>query len=257
MSNNRDRLINMSAAIGEITFIVPISYPLDVLKSRMQMGYYNNYKHFFTLLKTWEHNKTLYRGFTFLYTGLVIRQPMKMVAFESTTNPFYGGIYASVAGLIIGVPLSFVKTNYQTNNKFKLDYELLKKINLFRAWHYEICKESIGNMAFFSLYGSLRKYNDYFGFEYVDKMNFVNGTIASMAATFLAYPIDLMKVRKQTIHSKDSFKEIFKQVGYENNVFHVQNFWKGITPIFIRVSLFGGFGMFFYEKIRTQLAKII
>ena len=247
----------MISAMMEITVLIPLSYPLDTIKSRMQTNYYKNYKECFSKSTNFEHFKGLYRGSSFLYAGLMVRQPMKMVAFESASTPFYGSLCATVAGLITGIPISLLKTNYQIFDNFKVDLHMLKKMNLFRAWNYEIVKESVGNITFFSIYGIARRYNNIYGDKHVDKMNFINGTISSMIATFLAYPVDIMKVRKQTTHKTNSVKEIFDTVAFNNGKFSIINFWKGITPIFIRVSVFGGVGMFVYEKIRTILAKYI
>lgn len=257
LNTPREKFINMLAAMIEISILIPFSYPLDTLKSRMQIKYYTGYKDCFTKATNLEHFKGLYRGSLFLCGCLMIRQPMKMVSFESASTPFYGGVFATVAGLVTGIPMSLLKTNLQTNNNFKINFKSIKQINLFNAWKYEIGKESIGNVTFFSLYGAARKYNGVFGEKHTDKMNFLNGTLSSMTATFLAYPVDTMKVRKQTIQREDTFMQIFRSVGYENQKFVLKNFWKGITPIFIRVSVFGGVGMSVYEKMRIILDRYI
>lgn len=252
----KTKLVNIVAAFLEISILLPLSYPLDSLKSRMQTGYYKSYDDFFKSLKSFDHNKSLYRGSGILYAGLSIRQPMKMVTFESFSDPFYGSIFTTCVGLILGIPISFIKTNYQTNNNFKLSWNLIKTTNMGKAWKYEIAKECAGNVAFFTLYGSLRKYNTLYGKKYEDFMNFINGTISSTVATSIAYPIDIIKVRKQTIQRNNTFKEIFTSIGYVNDRFMISNFWKGSVPIYIRVSVFGGIGMFVYEKAKQILTPI-
>lgn len=250
----KNGLVNMTAAIMQMSILLPISYPLDSLKSRMQMGFYKTYNDFFSSLNNYEHNKSLFRGFPVLFTGLVIRQPMKMVTFEAISNPFYASIFTACSSLIIGIPLSFIKTNYQTNNNFKLNWNMIKSTNFANAWHYEIAKESVGNIAFFTLYGTVRKYNNFYGEKYVDAVNFINGTLSSIIATSLSYPLDLMKVRKQTIQRNETFKQIFKSVGYnKHDKFVLLNFWKGSIPLYLRVSVFGGAGMVIYEKIKIYL----
>lgn len=271
--NKQNKFVNMLAAIAEITLVVPISYPIDLLKSRMQTNYYSSYKHFFVSLKSLEHNKTLYRGFVPLYTGLIIKQPMKIVAFETfANNPTHnennnkilsflnsarGSIAATLSGLVVGVPLSFIKTNYQVDNKYKLDWKTIKSTNIFNAWRYEVVKEAIGNIAYFTIYGEMRKYNKFLRENNVGITNFINGSVAGLVATFFAYPTDLIKARKQTIQYNYTLKQIVLSVGWENNVFKPRNFWKGVTPIYIRVWLFGGVGMYVYEKMRVIVAQFI
>ncbi len=290
-NKKHNKLVNMFAAITEITLLIPISYPIDLIKSRMQTDYYkqgkisgNNYMHnkkpyanLLMSLKTWEHNKTLYRGFAPLYFGLVIKQPMKMVAFEAfasktnenknekTNKIFYfhlsdsakGSIAAAFSGLIVGIPLSYIKTNYQVNDVFKLNLSTIKKINVFDAWKYEVFKELIGNIAYFTLYGEMRKRNNILDKKYQGITDFLNGSVSGVIATFFAYPVDLLKTRKQTTQKNSTLKEIFISVGYENKKIKPINFWRGSAPTYFRVCLFGGIGMFVYEKMRGLFSNII
>jgi len=179
--------------------------------------------------------------------SIVNQQPLKMVTFECASSPFYGGIMAGASGIVIGLPLSFIKTNYQTNDNYKFGI----KNNLYGAWKYEVAKEMVGNMMFLTTYGYLRKYNNYFGNEYVGTMNFANGMMSSILTTFVAYPLDLIKVRKQTIQQNEKLGTIFKSIVHTNNESNFTNLWKGITPVFIRISFFGGVGMYVYEKVRS------
>jgi len=111
----------MIAAWAELSVVIPLAYPLDTLKSRLQTDYYKNYAHAKSDLANWTNIKGLYRGAGFLYVGLSIKQPLKMISFECASNPFYGSIMAGASGIIIGLPLSFIKTNYQINSTFKLN----------------------------------------------------------------------------------------------------------------------------------------
>lgn len=261
-----EKKINMAAAMIEITTLIPISYPLDTIKSRIQVKYYDGgYKGLFKNLVNFEHNKSLYRGMGFLYTGLMLKQPIKMAAFEaySDKSPFYGSIAAFCCGLIPGIPISYIKTNYQTNNTFKLLEELKKlrlkdatnKIRLTNAWHYEICKEGTGNIIFYTMYGYIRKNNNMFGKDNEHYANFINGASSSIIANFFAQPVDVMKVRKQTIQRDNTFKEIFLSIANMEGHFNLGNFWKGMAPIFVRVGVFGGVGMYVYEKVKLILTK--
>lgn len=244
----KNKYVNFFATMIETTIVVPMTYPLDTIKSRLQTNYYNDYIHAKNHLSNIQNVRGLYRGFGFLYTGMMIRQPAKMATFESFNDPFYGGIAAASLGTILGIPLSFIKTNYQTNDKFTFT-----KKNMFGAWKYEGVKEMVGNVIFLTTYGHIRKYNNFFGVENIGTVNFLNGFFSSIFTTFISYPIDLFKVRKQTIQQNDTLSGILKSVIYDNNKLVLKNLWKGVMPVYLRLSVFGGFGMYMYEKIRTIL----
>lgn len=265
----KSKTTNMIATWVELSVVIPMSYPLDTLKSRLQTNYYKDYMHAKSHLNNLSNIKGLYRGMSVLYSGLLIKQPIKMVSFECANDPFYGSVVAGASGIIIGLPLSFIKTNYQTNDVFRLNYKdklnIFKNLPFFGAWKYEASKEMIGNIMFLSTYGYLRRHNNYFGDKYVGTLNFANGVLSSILTTFVVYPVDLLKVRKQTIQRNEKLRDIFNSVvctNNENNIsknkfeisqYKIKNLWKGITPVFIRVSFFGGIGMYVYEKVRSVL----
>jgi len=232
--NRNNNIINCASSISQLTIMMPLSYPFDTYKVRRQTGhFYTNYKDFLKQCVTDKnHIRNMYRGIGFLWISLTIKQTLKLLAFENSTDPIVGGIKSALSGIIVGLPLSF------TN-----------------AWRYEIAKEMIGNFTFFTLYGYNR--NKHGGTNTI--INFLNGTVCTFIALSLAYPFDLMRVRKQTVQKPATFGEIIRSITYDNNKFKltkVQYFWTGLMPTLIRSCLFNGIGMSLYEKFKSIFSKI-
>lgn len=245
---NRDKWkeykVCMVASAFEITCLLPFTYPLDTIKSRMQAGYYNSYNDIFK-----HSEKKLYSGYFVLYGGLLLKQPLKMAVFEQFENHTIGSITAALIGLTVGIPLSYIKTNYQIYNK------LSKNKNIYTAWNYEMTKEMSGNIIFLTTYGYLRRHNDYYGTHNIDKLNFLFGAISSLLTTTVIYPLDMFKTRKQTVQINENFNTIFTSIVKENNKINILNLWKGIMPMYLRLSLFSGIGMSMYEKAKNEMLK--
>jgi len=255
--NRNNNIINCASSISQLTIMMPLSYPFDTYKVRRQTGhFYTNYKDFLKQCVTDKnHIRNMYRGIGFLWISLTIKQTLKLLAFENSTDPIVGGIKSALSGIIVGLPLSFYKVNYQTNKDFKIDIKTIKNFTFTNAWRYEIAKEMIGNFTFFTLYGYNR--NKHGGTNTI--INFLNGTVCTFIALSLAYPFDLMRVRKQTVQKPATFGEIIRSITYDNNKFKltkVQYFWTGLMPTLIRSCLFNGIGMSLYEKFKSIFSKI-
>lgn len=119
-----------------------------------------------------------------------------------------------------------------------------------------MAKELTSNITYFTTYGNMRKYNKYLK-KHTDLTNFINGTVSSIISTTIAFPVDTIKTRKQTIQRNETLFTIINSVTQMDNSLTIKNLtkifnlWNGLGPILIRVSLFGGIGMCLYEKARV------
>lgn len=250
LSQHEKALIHMFSSFVQITISMPFSYPIDTIKSRIQTQHYKNYTDVYNSVKT--HGiLQMYRGVGVMYINLISKQPLKLTIFEHIQNPILAGASAGSAGLIIGVPMSFIKTNYQVNSNFKFKFSNLK--TGFIAWRYEIAKELSGNTAFYSIYKLLKNYNLPNNESHTSVYNLCNGMIAGSIGTYISYPIDVMKSRKQTIEQTLSLKQIVNNVLHMNGHYDIKNFWKGVTPTAFKHAVIGGFGMMLYEHIKTKM----
>ena len=159
--------IHMLSSILQISLFLPITFPIDTLKSRLQTTKYLSYRDAINHIQMGGF-LNLYRGYGSMYLNLILKQPIKLTITENVQNPFFAGFFAGVAGLLIGIPMSYIKTNYQINDKFNLKTMINSKsvLKSFVAWKYEIGKELVGNTAFYGLYKTLNYYTNNNGNQY-------------------------------------------------------------------------------------------
>jgi hypothetical protein len=200
--------VHMCSSFLQITLFLPFSHPVDTLKSRLQTKIYVDYED--ALKKIRAHGiRPMYRGFVAMYINLIMKQPTKLAVYEYFTDPIHTGVMTGLTGLVVGIPMSYIKTNYQINDAFKFNIKMFSLKNMstnFVAWKYEGCKEMAGNAAFYGLYKALNKYTGNNSDSPDKLLSLYNGVIAGFIGTYISYPIDTMKSCKQTVCQSDNFK---------------------------------------------------
>lgn len=237
--------VHMISSFLQITISLPFSHPIDTTKSRIQTRVYNGTM--FNILKQIKNNGvfSMYKGYTAMYLNLILKQPAKLAVYEHIKDPLCAGLATGFTGLFVGIPMSYIKTNYQVNPEFKIK-DLFKLgfsgfAKSFVAWKYEACKEITGNTAFYGLYkvlNNVRKSDDHNEITIthrifsgilnrittnVDEQRKIathseNGAIAGFLGTYVSYPIDTMKSHKQTRNQTGNFKMIFNEVYYRTQI---------------------------------------
>ena len=257
LSTKQKAGVHIFSSFLQITLFLPLSYPVDTLKSRLQTKKYKNYEDAIKQIRS--HGiRPMYRGFVAMYLNLIMKQPMKLALYEYITNPIHAGIATGLAGLVVGIPMSYIKTNYQVNNLFKFNINMLSPKNMsknFIAWKYEGCKEMVGNAAFYGLYKALNKYTENNSDSPNKLLSLSNGVIAGFIGTYISYPIDTMKSCKQTDYKFHNFKELFKEIYNSGKTGTIRNFWRGVIPTATKHSVIGGLGMMTYETLKHSMYK--
>lgn len=281
--------IHMISSYLQITVSLPISHPIDTIKTRIQTREYNgNFHEIFKQIKQ-SGFRSMYKGYFAMYLNLVTKQPAKLAVYEHIKNPLYAGLATGFVGLCVGIPMSYIKTNYQVNDNFKLrnitKFGFFGFFKSFVAWKYEASKEMVGNTAFYGLYrilNTFRKRDDnnyivtknnisYTHFALKSVLNKItpnleeqrqkvisleNGAIAGFLGTYLSYPIDTMKSYKQTKFQTKSFSEIFNEIYLHPNPSY-RNFWKGVSITAFKHGVIGGIGMLIYESIKPKVKQYV
>lgn len=278
--------IHMISSFLQITMLLPFSHPIDTTKSRIQTRVYTG--NIFQISQQIRTNGffSMYKGYLAMYLNLILKQPAKLAVYEHIKNPLYSGLATGFIGLFVGVPMSYIKTNYQIDPNFSIKTILNLKIGFsefsktFIAWKYEAVKEVVGNTAFYGLYKALNTLrND----ENLQEITFLhkilqkilnkttpnleeqkkkvttleNGAIAGFLGTYLSYPIDTMKSHKQTYSKMSNFKIIFNDIYSQTKIPSYSNFWRGVTITATKHGIIGGFGMVLYESIKPHIKKYV
>lgn len=277
--------VHMTSSFLQITLSLPFSHPVDTTKTRIQTHVYTG-----NMFKILKHIRTdgvfsMYKGYVAMYLNLILKQPAKLAVYEHIKNPLYAGLATGFIGLFVGIPMSYIKTNYQVNSKFSI--KTLFKMGFggfaksFVAWKYEAGKEIVGNTAFYGLYkilNTMRNNNENSSeITFIHKMlsgvlnritsdvkeqqkkvkSLENGAIAGFLGTYLSYPIDTMKSHKQTRNQAGNFRMIFNDIYYHTKVHSYSNFWRGVTITATKHGIIGGIGMMLYESIKPHVKQYV
>jgi hypothetical protein len=229
---------------------VTISYPFDTVKIYMQK---NRYKTTFETIKNIikTDHKILYRGSSLTYAIIPLDRSLQFYLAEKYKNNFNPFIMSSLLGVlttIYNLPLQYLtanivltdKNNYSTLKNFIKNVELK---NLYKGLSIELPKTIISTSSYMGSYYYLREnYNKQNNIYYAP----IIGIISSLICWSIIFPFDSIRNDIQTTN-KNLNEVIFNR--YKNYGF--KNFYKGITPVFIRTIPSSALGMLTYEITRN------
>ena len=234
---------------------VTISYPFDTVKIYMQKNVYNNtYDTVKNIIKT--DPKIFYRGSSITYTIIPIDRSLQFYLaerYKNKINLFVMSCGLGVLTTLYNLPLQYLtanivlekKENYQNIKTF------IKRIefkNLYKGISVELPKTVVSTGSYMGSYYYLR--------ENFNKENSlykapIIGIISSFICWSIIFPFDTIRNDLQTtknINLKNLIIERYKKHG-------LFNFYKGITPVFIRTIPSSAFGMLAYETTRNTIKK--
>lgn len=124
------------------------------------------------------------------------------------------GIAVAIAELIT-MPISTIKTNYQTNLNYKNIINTIKDIYLTRgifgfysATLAGMASQIVSISSKYTIYQLLKKYRKTEDHNF--KNNFINGVISGICGSILSHPLDVIKITQQR---NESFKNNIKNEG--------------------------------------------
>ncbi len=222
---------------------VLISYPFDYIRTNLQMQYYKSIPDFYkrndmTFAK-------LYRGLHIPLLTVPIDRSIQFYIFElcnkNKYSPFQSSLGATIISSIYSIPINYLQTNIITNNKFNFKKIGIKSLS-YRGFYSDLSRAFLSSFFYLSIYGKLR--------ESIPKEKhnyFLFGIAASTGMWTLVYPIDTIRVLKQT--SNLSYLDIIK-----NNVIIIK-LYRGYPLVILRSIPSAGFGMLAYEYSKTIISK--
>lgn len=233
---------------------VSISYPFDTIKIYMQKNHYKNtYDTLKNIFKV--DPKILYRGSSLTYTIIPIDRSIQFYLAEKYKNKINPFILSSLLGIlttIYNLPLQYLtanivltkKENYSTLKSFIKQIEFK---NLYRGLSVELPKTIISTSTYMGSYYYLReKYNRDNNIYYAP----IIGIISSLISWSIIFPFDTIRNDIQTTN-----KNLNETIIYRYKNYGLKNFYKGITPVFIRTIPSSACGMLTYEITRNYIQK--
>ena len=228
-----------------------ILYPIDYIKTIIQNN--NNkisiYKHFSDLVKKRELH-LIYKGNTpFIYGNiLAIEITLYNYLQKQLKNNYYsdiiiGSIVGSTTVLLIN-PIEVIKIHYQTNINTKIKrYDLIKKIgtkNLFKGSSLCLLRDVPWSILYYGAYNNINNFmlnNNKYKISN-SMIPLYSSIFASIPATTIVTPIDVIKTRYQILDNKytslyDCILDLYKNQG-------VKGFFKGnAMRIYKNASIYG------------------
>jgi len=267
------------AAAGLVEVL--IMYPLDVVKTRLQLqkgtGKYTSVLQTFRTIAKEEGPLNLYRG---ILSPIMAEAPKRAVKFAaneqykpmfadkegrlSNKGAAYAGACAGATEAVINCPFEVVKIRLQapeTLNTYKNTLDALIKITrgegmwtLYSGFEAQIWRNVVWNSAYFGTI-SLTKQSMWKPESKPSEMfrNFVAGFIAGTFATTLNTPLDVVKSRLQNMKGKKMWSipallKVYQEEGF-------QALYKGYIPRILRLGPGGGIMLLAFDFVAGLLEK--
>uniref|UniRef100_A0A2M4CZE1 Putative small calcium-binding mitochondrial carrier n=1 Tax=Anopheles darlingi TaxID=43151 RepID=A0A2M4CZE1_ANODA len=182
--------------------------------------------------------------------------------------PLYLSLHTGACGLLVGHPMDTIKA-WQQNSNYGMGnamYNIIIRNNglkgFYRGMYFPLLSNGALNSVVFAVYGAQLRYlqkhtrSDRLRKAYWRKHVFIAGSVAGLAQVFLACPIEVVKVRLQTLsfigHPWACLKDIFRREG-------MAGIYRGITPMMFRDVFPYGVYMYVYEymlEIERRLHRL-
>jgi hypothetical protein len=222
---------------------VLISYPFDYIRTNIQT---QEYKSIFSYIYQKKLTvKDAYRGSSIQLVSVPIDRSIQFYLFEKISKNnsiFIASISSSILSSIYSVPINFLTTQLIVKHSalsFKNIHQFLKDKKHYTGFTADLSKSLIGSILYTSSYGYLRQLINKERHNY-----FLFGIIASISSWLVIYPLDTLRVIKQT--TKYSYKEIIKTTTFKQ-------YYSGFSIILMRSVPSAGAGMVVYEKSKQLL----
>jgi solute carrier family 25 2-oxodicarboxylate transporter 21 len=272
-----------SAGLVEIC----IMHPLDVAKTRLQMGksHYSGLGDVFKKTLKHEGVRGFYKGILPPIVAETPKRATKFFTFEQykqlfVSDRFPAWFTLSMAGLCAGLteafitnPFEVVKVRLQTDRSSAenrkstaaVAREIVRKHGLFNQGLYcgfsaTLCRHGVWNLFYFGLYHNIK---DYAPDEKLNPVGNISarlflGFVAGTTASVMNIPFDVAKSRIQAMAPSDpaqryrgtlqTLKLIQKEEG-------VSALYRGLVPKVMRLGPAGGIMLLVYDKVMEFLIK--
>lgn len=213
---------------------VYISYPFDYVRTHLQVNPRSSWRDI-------PIGRNLYRGVSVPLVSVPIDRSIQFGIYERCNRRGFSqpvsSLLATMISSVYSVPMNYLQTHVIVKNA-PIRWASLS----FRGYGADTSRAFLSSFLYLSTYGTLRSHIPNNPYTY-----FLFGTISSSVVWSVAYPLDTMRVLKQTTHSSASYLEISK-VGF-------RSLYSGFPIVLARSIPSSGFGMLAYETVRSLLKE--
>lgn len=219
---------------------VLISYPFDYVRTHLQAGTTN----------TWRSiplGAAAYRGVSIPLLTIPIDRALQFGIYERCQRRGYSqmasSFLATLLSSVYSVPANFLQTQVMLNSKRQAkDQVALTFANMsFRGYGADTARAFASSFLYLSTYGLLRnnvpqEHHNYFLF----------GVASSSIMWSVVYPLDTLRVLRQTATRHTSYISLLRQHS-------CRGLYRGLPLVLARSVPSSGFGMLTYEFMRECL----
>ena len=222
---------------------VLISYPFDYIRTNLQT---QNSTNIWTYMKDNKLSiRNAYRGCTLPLINVPIDRSIQFFLFEKMLHKhsiITSSIASSLISSIYSVPINFLSTRIiTTHTNLTMDHirTFITGKDYYKGFTADFTKSFVGAIVYTSIYGGLRKH-----IKKEDHNYFVFGVLSSIGSWCVIYPLDTMRVMKQS--SNMTYRGIVTATP-------ITKLYIGFPIILIRSVPSAGCGMVVYEQSRQLL----
>jgi hypothetical protein len=212
---------------------VLISYPFDYVRTKFQANPQLSWKDI-------QFGKNVYRGVSIPLITVPIDRALQFGIYERMNRGGYtllqSSLVATLLSSLYSVPANYLQTQVMIHKDTKLRFSNMS----FRGYGADTARSVLSSFIYLNTYGYLRKtipekHHNYFLF----------GIVSSSILWSIVYPLDTLRVLKQT--TDKSYSQLLKT--------HTNFLYKGLPLVLLRSIPSSGMGMFVYETSRAYINK--
>jgi len=257
-----DGLLNLLPGMVAGVVGVLVGYPLETLKTQMQMNPTRTNLTLGKQLRTSLERKSslsLYSGVGTTLISQALRRSYQFWVYETLKtdyNPYLAGGISGLVGCPISSPFHLIRTRLQLG-KYPSTRECIKNIYRTEGWRgffHGTAIHTVREIIYSGIYlGNYHHLQNHFNNEFLPNggvnritNNFLAGSISSLVTWGIFFPLSTLEI---AVQSGDGFNIIHHKVKHHG----LLNLWKGFLPVAIRVVPVSGLSMMAYEQVKTYI----
>jgi len=213
---------------------VIISYPFDYIRTNIQTQKYNSISDF---LRKNSFTK-IYKGLYIPLLTIPIDRAIQFYIYEECNKKKYSVIQSSLISTalssIYSIPINYLQTKIMTNTN-------INNANQYKGFYSDFTRIFLSSFLYLGIYGKLK--------ENIEKQNhnyFVFGILSSAIMWSIVYPLDTIRVLKQT--SDMTYSKILL-------THNIRKLYSGLSIVILRSLPSSGCGMIAYEYTKNKIIE--
>ena len=251
------------AAICSAFTSVSLGYPLDVIKTRMQVKYYSGFRDCLKSTIKLHGIQGLYRGILPVMATAAITRSLsfhwyisgKKLYNDQNLNPSYtflfGGFYCGLLSSFLIGPYECIKiirqtSSLKTTSIIKGLYTTYGVRGFFIGFQSQLIRDLLATTTYFGIYEYSNTYLQQSGVASWQRY-MISGSLSGTLAWIVIFPIDVVKssIQRNALKYKSTWSEVLKSRSKHGYGF----LYRGLYPTLIRAVPLHALNFLIYENV--------